>query len=329
VALSNDLKSNLTIDWESFTGFSNDTEKSVKITPEPEFAMLVVLNQIYQFNDQDDRGVFNLSTFGNKDIASFDTSLFTYQFNKTVQKDHFVEFKVHATKYNDSNIGIIEYNIQTYGDYDHGWNFPHLLHNSNGTQLDIVFDKFKVKKNYRGPRLAIEMVYMTSEPKSGNTSFIWSRRRTLDDEHTPGIFELDNLQSPSSYFEYRPVSYTHPWRDVTTSTDTHLSPLITPNSTFNENSLAFAYFGYLKDHLVQAANISFGQVNDGFYTKTNYTSFTFLIGLGLPPTEELSKFVVTVALVGVGVPIIMLVVGITCICLKRVRTYRRLMEEAQ
>lgn len=320
------LNSSVQIDWDSFVGFTNESVRSVKINPPPEFAMVIVLNRFFQFNDLEEKG--NFVNVQDKDLVAYDTSLFAYNFSKSVELDDFVEFKVRATKFNDSSIGGgINLTVQTYGDFDHGWNYPHLLHNSNGTQLDIVFDKFKVRKAFKAPRFAVELAFMTSDSKLTNNSFRMSRRRTLDDEHTPGIFELDNLQSQSGYFEFRPVAYTHPERDVSTSTDTHFGPLMCPQDMWFESSLAFAYFGYSQNHLVQAANISFGMTNDGFYTKSNYTSFTFLMGLGVPPTEELSKFVVTVALVGVGIPIIMLLVGVSCICLKRVRTYRRLMED--
>lgn len=320
--------STLSIDWPNFVGFTNESEKAVTIEPKPEYVVMTVLDRFYEFNDEEDTGKFD--DIKDKNIAAYEPSLFAFNFNKSESRPDFVQFKVHATKYNDSNIGSINFNVQTYGTFDHGWNYPHLLHNSNSMQLDIVFDRFKVKKNHKGPRLAIQFAFITSDNKtSGITSYNITKRRTLDDEHTPGIFELDNIQTKSCYIEYRPVSYTHPERDVSTSTNTHLSPLKYPNLTWFENSLAFSYFGYSKDHLVQVTNISFGSTNDGFYTKTNYTSFTFLMGIGDAPTEELSKFIVIVGLVGVGVPLLLLFIGVSCICVKRVRTYRRLQEESQ
>lgn len=242
--------------------------------------------------------------------------------------DNKVELSVTARKYQNSpnitNIGEINFTLQCYGTKGHSYDYPHLLHNTNDSQVDIVFDDFKIKKSFKSARLAVELMFATTDKLETNATFKISKRRTLDDEHTPGIFELDNLVSPNSYVEYRPVSYTHESRDVSTSIDTHLGNIITPNDTFHYRSLIFAYFGYTEDHLVKAVNISFGSVNDGFYKKTNYTSFTFLMGIGNQPTEEFSKMVIIIAVVGLGIPALLLMIGGTCLCVKRVRTYTRL-----
>lgn len=41
-----ELNSTLTIDWSNFLGFTNGTEKSVTITPEPKYATVTVFNQV-------------------------------------------------------------------------------------------------------------------------------------------------------------------------------------------------------------------------------------------------------------------------------------------
>lgn len=40
------LNSTLSIDWPNFMGFTNGTEKSVTITPEPSYATVTVFNQV-------------------------------------------------------------------------------------------------------------------------------------------------------------------------------------------------------------------------------------------------------------------------------------------
>lgn len=342
-----ELNSNLVIDWASFMGFSNGTEKSVTITPEPQYVTVTVFNQvrsykelffvpfinssmtpfqIFEFNDPNDHGDFVNVT--DKNILPLDTSLFEYDLNRFTATDSFVELSVRATKYHNSpnitNIGAVNYTIQCYGDKGHGSNYPHLLHNSNNTQIDVVFDKFKLKKSFHAPRLAIEMVFATTDTKDSNATFHLTKRRTLDDEHTPGIFELDTLVSPKSYIEYRPVSYTKKVRDVSDSTDTHLGPIVDPVDQFMYKSLVGAYFGFNEGHLLKATNISFGAVNDKFYSNTNYTSFAFLIGIGQPPTEELSALVIAITFIGLGIPALLFFLGGTCLCVKRVQSYRRL-----
>lgn len=324
-----DLNSTLTIDWNRFYNDS-DNVKSISIDPEPTAAFIVIVNKIIQFNDASDKGYLNSSALKDKDVVIYDPSRFQYVFNKSVAQDKFAQVKVTANKYkvNETdtiNIGAVVYNLHTYGDKGHAWHFPHLLHNSNSSQMDLAFDKFKVKKAFTAPRLAVEYVLISQEDLAVNgTNFHFIRRKTLNDEHTPGIFELDTLLSPDTFVEYRPVSYSTVERDVSTSTGTHLGVLSAPNNTELVQSLAAAYFGNWSTLLSTATNISFGMKNDGYYTKTNYTTFTFQMGLGAPPTEELSKFIVIISLVGVGIPVLLLAIGCSCICLKRFKRYRQL-----
>lgn len=79
---------------------------------------------------------------------------------------------------------------------DHDVDFPHLLHSVNATQVDIEFVKLAVP-HFDKPRVAIEVALVAEEPRE--KTFIPSSRKTLDDEHTPGIFELIDISSPESF----------------------------------------------------------------------------------------------------------------------------------
>lgn len=210
---------------------------------------------------------------------------------------------------------------------DHGLDFPHLLHSSNSTQVDIVFNN--VSSKFDRPRFALELLFVVSEQAVAGSDFEITKRKSLDDEHTPGIFEIIDVLSPGAFkfsaggfIEYRPVSYTHPERDVSTSTETHQSEPQTVESPANalNSTLAYAIYGQELDRLlVQGMNISFGFSGDGFYTKTNYTTMTFQVGVGMPPVEQLSAFVLIVAGIGIGVPLVMLVFGGGYVCLRKMR----------
>lgn len=79
---------------------------------------------------------------------------------------------------------------------DHDVDFPHLLHSVNATQVDIEFVKLAVPR-FDKPRVALEVALVAEEPRE--KTFIPSSRKTLDDEHTPGIFELIDISSPESF----------------------------------------------------------------------------------------------------------------------------------
>lgn len=79
-----------------------------------------------------------------------------------------------------------------------------------------------------------------------------------------------------SYVQFRPISYTNDNRDIGSQTGIHLNEpvMITDPKTYLNNSLALSYYGSeLEKSLVQSLNVSFGQTDDGFYHRTNYTTW--------------------------------------------------------
>lgn len=90
--------------------------------------------------------------------------------------------------------------MKCFGVRDHDDDFPHLLHSNNMTQVDFVIDALRVNKSWPRARYAAEMVLVASEDKSNNKpGFVMQKRKSIDDEHTPGIFELIEIASPKSY----------------------------------------------------------------------------------------------------------------------------------
>lgn len=198
-------------------------------------------------------------------------------------------------------------------------------------QLDLIAKN--LTSNFTQPRVAVELFYLTTENKSEG-SFKFNKRRNLDDEFTPGIFDVYDIVSPRSkndtrgaFFQYRPVCYINKYRTVSGSTELHqgnISSLIDEHNgrddvnEFFKYTLPYSYFGYdMMGYVVQGMNITFGSPLDGFYSKTNYTSFSVLMGIGGAPIEALSSFVVIFAIIGLGVPLIVLFFGGIYVGIKR------------
>lgn len=194
-------------------------------------------------------------------------------------------------------------------------------------QLDMVVKDFPT--NYSSPRVAIKLLFASSETKTEGM-FKLNKRRNLDDEFTPGIFDVYDIVSPRSFndsqgafFQYRPVCYTT--KDRTVSGSTELKQGAIRNFTNSEKliedfmyTLPYSFYGFtLSAHVTEHANITFGSSGDGFYSKTNYTSFSMLMGLGAPPVESLSSFVVIFAVIGLGVPLLVLLIGGAYVGIKR------------
>jgi len=173
---------------------------------------------------------------------------------------------------------------------------------------------------------------ITSEDKTEG-SFHLNRRRNLDDEFTPGIFDVHDIISPRSnndsrggFFQYRPIVYISRSRSVSSSsemTQGAISDRISTDADIQSyfSTLPYSYFGHhLSSLVVQGTNLTFGSKGDGFFGRTNYTSFSMLMGIGAPPKESLSSFVVTFAAIGLGVPLLVLLFGGAYVCVKRYRS---------
>lgn len=57
----------------------------------------------------------------------------------------------------------------------------------------------RVNSSFKNPRFAAEFVIVSDESKLQNQSFDVHSKKSLDDEHTPGIFEIVEIASPKSF----------------------------------------------------------------------------------------------------------------------------------
>lgn len=65
---------------------------------------------------------------------------------------------------------------------------PHMLHTENSTQVDIVLDHIETNKTFNSSRFAIELLVIgKGDPE---IPMFVDPKKSLDDEHTPGIFEV-------------------------------------------------------------------------------------------------------------------------------------------
>lgn len=174
----------------------------------------------------------------------------------------------------------------------------------------------------------MELLMVSNENKNEGNYQI-NRIRNLDDEFTPGIFDVYNVVSPwsnndtrGSFLQFRPVCYTSKQRSVSSSTESrHGNPtkIDSPFIRF-EYSLPMAYFGYfIEQKLNEGLNITFGMPGDGFYSQSKYIAFSYLMGIGFVPIEGLSPFVITFAAIGIGIPLLVLIVCGTYVAVKRYR----------
>jgi hypothetical protein len=76
--------------------------------------------------------------------------------------------------------------LSSFGTEDHAYTLPHLLHTTNATQIDLVLENMPT--SHETSRFAVNLISVSSDPK--DASFIVKKHKSLDDEHSPGIFTV-------------------------------------------------------------------------------------------------------------------------------------------
>lgn len=323
---------NMTIDWGAFF----DGKPSIKFSREPKFYFGIVLQSLFVYNDRTGEAQFNGVT-DPADIIEFPLHEVQWSRDALEVSDDKAEVRVSAQKMikgrhskkiskslKETLIGNINLTFSTYGLPGHSEKIPHLLHTENSTEIDVVLQDI-VGGNFSCSRLAMGVTVVAMDDVKRNFSL--NIRRSIDDEFTPGIFELINLSSTGGkrgegFLQYRPVSYTDAERDVATSTLVRQSDPqhVDDQADLLQYTIVGAVDGIvIPKVLVESMNVSFGVKDDGCFAKTNYTTWTFIAAYGQPMAERLSTMVVVLAALGLGIPLILLISGGCFVCLRKAR----------
>lgn len=88
------------------------------------------------------------------------------------------------------------FQFRAYGTNGRNTETPHLGYTTNTTQFDIALENLTT--NFPNSRFGLEMVlitYNTSDTPGGCADL--KSTRSIDDEHSPGVFEVDMLEKNS------------------------------------------------------------------------------------------------------------------------------------
>lgn len=321
----------MTIDWKALW----DGVPSIRFTKEPTYYFGIVLQTLYVYNDRREEAHFEEVT-DPQDILEYSLQNFDWHRDSLVMDDARAEVSVSAQKLvsnkrkmnngrHEALVGDLTLAFSTFGMAGHSEKIPHLLHTENATEIDLILKDIRVDRNFSCTRMAIGVTVVSMDEARSNYSL--STRRSVDDEFTPGIFEVINLSSKGGsrgegFVQYRPVSYTNAEREVATSTLVRQTEPQHPDNqleTLAETIFAVVESVKLQTSLVQNLNISFGVRDDGCFEKTNYTTWTFITAYGQPMPERLSTLVVVLAALGLGLPLVMLISGGCFVCLRKAR----------
>lgn len=277
---------------------------TVQFQPAAAYSSCLVLSRLLAYTDRADLGHLDdnvtAAAADQSPIRAYDAG------NLTWHRELFEENAEHAhidvTGTNPDWFGAapaaVRFTLKAFGRRQYDLTSPHLLHSENGTQVALMLDQLNCTSAAEGDsakrrqRFALEWFQVANETRRSNDAaaaeFAVQHRRVLDDEHTPGVFELRDIVSPAtqhfsngSYVHFRPVSYTSVTREMGASTAVHVQRPQNVTDAVQRlsdgGSLAWSFYGYALGAenavLVQAYNVSFGEAGDGFYAKSHLNTW--------------------------------------------------------
>ncbi|XP_013793986.1 glycosylated lysosomal membrane protein A-like [Limulus polyphemus] len=318
------LNSTLEIDWKNLLNES-EVEGSINFSEKPYYSLGLVLAKIWQFNDTEDVG--KLDSGSN---ISFPLPLMEMQWeniNRTMHCSNNHCSAVFHTLSSDPKYflpnGSFSFEVTAHSHDGRSNILPHLDHTANSSQLNIVLNG--MNSEFNGSRFALEFILIGSDTiteKESNVEI--ESQKSIDDEYTPGIFERDVLMTPASHFtgsggylQWKPVCYTKDERTIAHSTESYSYGIQKTNNSL-PFSITKAFFNSsLPPNSLSAFNISFGSSGDGFYLKTNYTSWSMTVGYGRPPSDQFSLMIILIISIGLGTPLILMVVWGVGFCVQK------------
>ncbi|KAG6452034.1 hypothetical protein O3G_MSEX007455 [Manduca sexta] len=278
------------------------------------YSFFTSLYKLYEYNDTEDVGYMTPQSPYHYDSLEH----LTWTRADAVLNDK--EVMVRVDGHFRHKPGTVEVKLRYLPFTDYASDLPHLIHTANSTLVDVSLVNLTSSRRFNSSRFALNMVLLPTDiQQADELHFI--TRKSLDDEHTPGVFEIIEIKTPQSfageeggYLQFRPVAYTDPKREVSSSTNVHMSPF---NNTGSNAARVLRPLAVNKDIFGAQTFVSFGMPGDGFYTKHNYTAWSFTAGYGTPPVEGFSLFVIIIISIGLGVPVLLALSGIIYVIDKR------------
>ncbi|KAJ8000195.1 hypothetical protein DPEC_G00202320 [Dallia pectoralis] len=316
---TNSNSSTVEVDWSVF--LSANASGSVRV--EPESAVLysnsLIFTRLWEYDDVNDTAepeLLPVSSF----LQPYELQNFTWgDLNQTL--DH----AAHTAQLcgGDSSESFINGSLcLKFSAFDSAGrvkDWPSLLHNANSSQVRVWLDGVTPRANRT--RFSLELQTVGDANPLTRVNVLQS----IDDEYTPSIFKVSqwvsspvNFTSPIlGYAQWKPVAYRKASPVFEDATPCHHSTPV-PVTRRPPSGLALAYFG--EELHATGLNISFSIAGDPFYNTTNYLSWAVLVGLGSPPVDSFSPLVLGIMAVGLGTPLLIILIGGVCVCVSKNRT---------
>lgn len=281
------VNSSMTIAWEQ------TTPVNFTLSEKPTYSFATAIDKLYEYDDVLDTAYID----GCKYRRAVPLARATWWPESVVLTEQRVMVQLRGQVRDHARQGVVHIKLDMLPFKDFAADLPHLIHTANSTLLAVSLVNLTTSADYNASRYALRALLVSQDPRAANMTR--AMRKSLDDEHTPGVFEIMEILSPLSaahaaggFLQFRPVAYTQPLRDVASSTRAHASDF--SRASIPERSTLAAFYRDFDPNnlLVEDIYISFGEPGDGFYKHHNFTAWSTTIGYGSPPLEGFSPFVV-------------------------------------
>ncbi|XP_061111124.1 glycosylated lysosomal membrane protein [Conger conger] len=315
---TNSSSSSVKLDWPLF--LSGNTSGGLRVVPESsvQYSSALVFSRVWEYDD-----VNNTADPQNAPPSSFlppyELQNFTWQdLGPTLNHTTNTAQLCGGDGGSSFSNGSFCLQISAFGSGGRDPSWPRLLHTANSSQLRVWLAGVTARSNFS--RFFLELQTVSQSNVQSRVGIV----RSIDDEYTPSIFQtsqwlssLANTTSPVlGYTQWKPVAYRSPTpslEDATPCRNHDPRALAQPPAS----RLVRAYFR--DGGRTSSLNVTFGLAGDPFYNATNYLSWTVLVGMGPPPIDSFSTVVIVIMAVGLGTPLLLILVGGVCLCVRKKR----------
>ncbi|XP_056154022.1 glycosylated lysosomal membrane protein [Lampris incognitus] len=313
---TNSTSSSVKVDWPAF--LARNTTGSLTVEPESSilYSSALVFTTLWEYDDVNDtadpQNLPPSAFLPPYQLQNFTWSLEDKTLDPTQPTAQLCGGDASPTFINGSF--CVQFSAFEVEGRDHLW--PSLVHTANCSQIKMWLDGPLPRANYSRFSLELESV---GGPSLDRVEVVHS----IDDEYTPSIFKASQwVSSPPNrtseilgYVQWKPVAYRKPnpiFEDATPCR--HYSPVL-QSKAVPASGLVRAFYG--PEPATTRLNISFSMAGEPFYNATNYLSWTVVVGLGNPPVDSFSPLVLSIMAVGLGTPMILIVLGGVYVCLRK------------
>uniref|UniRef100_H3CG98 Glycosylated lysosomal membrane protein n=1 Tax=Tetraodon nigroviridis TaxID=99883 RepID=H3CG98_TETNG len=304
---TNTSSSTVKVNWTQF--LDRNISGGLEVEPKASvlYSMAVVFSKLLEYDDVNDTAQPSSSFFPPYDLQKFTWS----HFNLSGSSSLLCGGQTAAQR------GRFCLQLTVFDVEGRAQAWPRLLHTANSSQVEVRLVGFTPRSNHS--RFLLELLAVGGAYPPSRVQV----HESIDDEYTPSIFRVSRWVPALSggsdvpgFFQWKPVSYRQP-QPVLEDAEPCRNSEPLPRSSQAAAAASGLLRAFYPEAQVFGLNMSFGLAGEPFYGSTGFLSWTMLAGVGSPPMDAISLLVVCMMAVGLGIPLVFVLLGSVYVCVRR------------